>query len=294
MIGLLWPLLSWPSEVRSKRWPLLLGWSACCLGTAVFPLLSVHQEENLIGMSVPPSCLCDVNLILIQKHSTTGAIAIYLIGVVGIRTLEFNDPQETRLFKTVAFILVRAPAVKFCALRRSIFSQLNGLGWSVILVNLVVRDLRDKKGVMPVFRILGWALFGTFACAPLLPACAFIRPHAVSTALVPFVLRVGRSNPHARLLSFFLSFSVCFIWLAIGFEGLFYVSYSLTLCLWVEVESALWTHTRAKSSANATTNARTRSRGKQDPSAYRPKADDLRIAVFFLFFVQVAFFGTGK
>ena len=27
---------------------------------------------------------------------------------------------------------------------------------------------------------------------------------------------------------------------------------------------------------------------------YQPRADDLRIALFFLFFVQVAFFGTGN
>ena len=118
MIGLLWPLLSWPSEFRSKHWPLLVGWSACCLSTAVFPLLSVHQEENLIGVSVPLLSLCDVNLFLIQKHSTAGATAIYLIGVVGIRTLRFTDPQETRLFKTVAFVLVHTSVVNIRALRR--------------------------------------------------------------------------------------------------------------------------------------------------------------------------------
>ena len=27
---------------------------------------------------------------------------------------------------------------------------------------------------------------------------------------------------------------------------------------------------------------------------YTPQSDDIRIAMFFLFFVQVAFFGTGK
>ena len=78
--------------------------------------------------------------------------------------------------------------------------------------------------------------------------------------------------------------------LAIGFEGLFYVSYSLALCLWVEVESVLREHARDRdvpSRKEEPTN-------KRDAGAYRPKADDLRIAVFFLFFVQVAFFGTGK
>ena len=166
---------------------------------------------------------------------------------------------------------------------------MNGLGWSVILVHFIVRDLREKKGVSPIFRIIGWVLFRT-SCSPAMYRRSLIESFAVSTALLPFVLRVGRSNPHARLLSFFLGFGVCFIWLAIGFEGLFYVSYSLALCLWVEVESVSREHARdhnVPSRKEEPTN-------KHDAGTYRPKADDLRIAVFFLFFVQVAFFGTGK
>ena len=110
----------------------------------------------------------------------------------------------------------------------------------------------------------------------------------MSTAIIPFVLRVGRSNPQARLLSFFLGFSTCFIWLAIAVEGLFYAAFSLTLYLWVEVETVLHTH---RSHSKGATSQREIA---LDASTYRPKADDLRIAVFFLFFVQVGFFGTGK
>ena len=102
------------------------------------------------------------------------------------------------------------------------------------------------------------------------------------------MLRVGRGNPQARLLSFFLGFGACFVWLAIAVEGLFYVVYSLTLVLWVEVESVLRAHSHIQ---NPIQNPMDTSK---DARTYRPKADDLRIAVFFLFFVQVAFFGTGK
>ncbi|KAI0706031.1 alkaline phosphatase-like protein [Cerioporus squamosus] len=235
-VGVLWPMVGWPNQARKEHWRLGLAWTACCLGTAVFPLLSVHQEENLIGI-------------------TSGAVAMYAIGILGIRLFKFADPHQGRLFKTVIFFL------------------LNSLGWSVILVNFIVRDLRDKKGVSPIFRFIGWALF-------------------LSTAFLPFVLRVGREHPHARLLSFFLGFGACFVWLAIAVEGLFYVVYSLSLCLWVEVESVL----RAQSERLSVEKRELQGKreDKQDASTYRPKADDLRIAVFFLFFVQVAFFGTGN
>ena len=75
--------------------------------------------------------------------STSGAVAMYAIGILGIRRFKFADAQETGLFKTVAFVL------------------LNNLGWSLILVHMIVRDLRDKMGVAPVFRFIGWALFRT-------------------------------------------------------------------------------------------------------------------------------------
>jgi GPI ethanolamine phosphate transferase 1 len=63
--------------------------------------------------------------------------------------------------------------------------------------------------------------------------------------------------------------------LSISVEGLFYLAYSITLIIWIEVEAAL----RA---------------GETVKDGYRFRREDARIAMFFLFFVQVAFFGTGK
>ena len=115
----------------------------------------------------------------------------------------------------------------------------------------------------------------------------------MSTVALPFILRVGRTRPYARLLTIFLGFGAFFVWLAIAVEGLFYVAYSLTLCLWVEVEAVL----RPQASERGEKQKEEQEGGgkeRVEVQLYRPRADDLRIAVFFLFFVQVAFFGTGK
>jgi phosphatidylinositol glycan class N len=82
---------------------------------------------------------------------------------------------------------------------------------------------------------------------------------------------------------FFLGFGVCFVILSISVEGLFYLAFSATLALWIEVEAALH---------SSTTN--TGDLDRKVAKSYTYKADDLRIALFFLFFVQIAFFGTGK
>ncbi len=60
---------------------------------------------------------------------------------------------------------------------------------------------------------------------------------------------------------------------------MFYVAYSMTLLCWIEVESSL-RNARPSKPENA--------------QVYRFQADDLRIVLFFLLFVQVGFFGTGK
>ena len=85
-------------------------------------------------------------------------------------------------------------------------------------------------------------------------------------------------------MTLFLAFSVCFVVLSISIEGLFYSAFTFNLLLWIDVEAAV----RKTLVTNGPMPKEVRSDG------YRFQADDVRIALFFLFFVQVAFFGTGK
>jgi len=108
--------------------------------------------------------------------------------------------------------------------------------------------------------------------------------------LYPFFLTAPRTA-EGRLLTYFLSFCPCFVVLSIRAEGLFYLSYCVTLYLWTLVEEDV---RRRREKARY----RTRKNGGEDyESRWNPRGlslDDVRIALFFLFFVQVGFFGTGK
>lgn len=84
--------------------------------------------------------------------------------------------------------------------------------------------------------------------------------------------------------------------LSISVEGLFFLSYSALLVVWIEVEAAIRS---SPSQAEETGRVdKTATNGKtatvRGVVGYQPRVDDLRIALFFLFFVQVAFFGTGN
>ncbi|KAI0632733.1 Phosphatidylinositolglycan class N-domain-containing protein [Trametes polyzona] len=267
VIGIVWPVLVWPREVLVKERKLAIRWALACLATAVFPLLDVHQEEN------PPMII-------------TGAVAIYIVGLSGLLAMVHYDYKDADRFRQI------------------LSYQLSGIGLNILFVTFIVRDLQLKHPVPRYLRFLGW--------------CSFL-----GSIIAPFVFHVPVSNPHGRAVSFFIGLGVCFIWLTINSEGLFYAAYTVTLALWIEVETALRAHSEGKtekvpekdedgkdSSASSGDTVDKPAEDKKatkkdeeevkantapkDLSAYRPRADNLRIAVFFLFFVQVAFFGTGN
>lgn len=86
-----------------------------------------------------------------------------------------------------------------------------------------------------------------------------------------------------------------FIILSISVEGLFFVSYSVTLLTWVKVECIVHPERDFKKKEHLAGKEIKESEVALSRSrVYSFQPDDLRIALFFLFFVQVGFFGTGK
>ena len=85
-----------------------------------------------------------------------------------------------------------------------------------------------------------------------------------------------------RLIAFVIGFAPVFVILAISYETLFFFSFSMTLLLWLVFEIRL-SRFNTSSSKSST------------PQGFRSlRLDDLRLAVIFLFFVHVGFFGTGN
>ncbi|KAF7728110.1 Glycosyl phosphatidyl inositol anchor synthesis [Apophysomyces ossiformis] len=128
---------------------------------------------------------------------------------------------------------------------------------SVILVYLTSTSLQRHEGLPVINQILNWLIV------------------AVSSAL-PFVYRGSADEDYqARLLLICLAFAPPMILLSISYEVLFYVCFCGTALLWLELERSLYMENHV-------------------PGIRCLQASDWRAVVLFIFFLNVAFFGTGN
>ncbi|KAJ7606827.1 Phosphatidylinositolglycan class N-domain-containing protein [Roridomyces roridus] len=219
IIGVAWPVWSWTKESQS-RMSLPWLWTASCLVTAIFPLLSVDKTESL------PTILA-------------GGASMILAGMLFAQRIPGTVPKTLFLGQGILIAL------------------------SMLVTSSSVYHLQAKLGLPLLSQVSGWIVL-------------------ITASLLPFVARVRHKTIASKLLMYFLAFGPCFVILSISVEGLFYVAYSITLAAWIDVERAL----RGDSL----------DRVKKSKSVlqYKLQPDDMRIALFFLFFVQVGFFGTGN
>lgn len=145
------------------------------------------------------------------------------------------------------------------------------------------RSLRAKLGLPVLNQVAGWVILSRpILLHPPSTINSFLGCALATASVVPFLMTPLHLDPYMRIWTLFLGFTVCFVLLSISVEGMFYLVYSATLYMWTEVEAAVRAHQPEQLHKGRGT------------TGYQLRADDVRIAVFFLFFVQVAFFGTGK
>lgn len=151
--------------------------------------------------------------------------------------------------------------------RRVLIFELLALIAATVFTTISSNSLQAKQGLPLFSQVGGWIVLVSCLTIPF---------------MYGFVRRQGdlRQPPAQRIVITVFAFAPIFILLSICDEGLFFGSFTLSLFAWVRVEAILF----AQSSPNSSINA----------SALRLIGlQDARIALFFLFFLHAAFFGTG-
>ncbi|KAK6509928.1 Glycosyl phosphatidyl inositol anchor synthesis, variant 2 [Arthrobotrys musiformis] len=136
---------------------------------------------------------------------------------------------------------------------------------SMIVTHSSVTSIQAKRGLPPGNQVVGWLILGLSLLA--------LPMHRLSPL---------RHYQH-QLMALFLAFSPTFVILTISYEGLFYVSFCAMLAAWVQMEYLVYQQ------VNSTEEARAKNKGKRTLDL-----SDNRIALFFFFFIQAGFFGTGN
>jgi GPI ethanolamine phosphate transferase 1 len=119
--------------------------------------------------------------------------------------------------------------------------------------------------------------------------------------LLPFAHRLYPNSYYIhRLMMIFVTFAPTFVILTISYEGLFYFVFCMTLATWVRLEHALYVYQKQPTPQTPSVDSEKHSaiaKTTVDGDTFEYRAltiSDTRVALFFFFLVQSAFFSTGN
>jgi phosphatidylinositol glycan class N len=156
---------------------------------------------------------------------------------------------------------------------------------SMIVTNSSIGYIQARQGLPVGVLVVGWA---TLLGSLFIPQLHGLYPN---------------SHYVHRLVVIFLQFSPTFIILSISYEGLFYFAFCMCLFSWMRLEHQVYLHTttNAKSTtitsdpAQPTMDAASSRLSSMQKGEYRQLTlADARISLFFVFFIQSAFFSASN
>ncbi|KKK23926.1 GPI-anchor biosynthetic protein [Aspergillus ochraceoroseus] len=262
ILGAFWPLF-YGFGFLKKHAALSATWAVGCLLMSTFTLLPAIKVE-------------DINTI------TYGAVLMLLAGLL---YLLFED----NILGPTHHSLQHSTAVSRLGSRTIMGMQLGMVILAWIVTKSSIVSLQAKQGLPFGNQVVGWSVL-------------------VASLLLPFLHRLYPNSHYLhRLIVLFLTFSPTFIILTISYEGLFYFVFCMTLITWVRLEHATYIHTTAtplkRKNGTVPTNS-VASKGMStgataivEGETYQFRTlsvSDARVALFFFFLLQSAFFSTGN
>ncbi|KAG9523956.1 PigN-domain-containing protein, partial [Aureobasidium melanogenum] len=264
LLAIFWPVSYGPKFLR-QNWVISATWALACASMSVFTVLPALKVEDarLIFMGGSLMLLVGVLYIAFEKSVlvTTGSTQTGLA--------VFKADMTSRILTGV---------------------QIGLVALAMIVTRSSVASLQAKTGLPLGAQVTGWIVL-------------------VSSLILPFAHSFSPNNHYLhRLMVVFLAFGPMFIILTISYEGLFYFAFSCTLITWVRLEHRIYRAFTTKGSLPPSTSpvsdlnplvpalaASTDRATALEKHEYRSLTlADARIALFFLYLLQSAFFSTGN
>ncbi|MCO5549730.1 hypothetical protein L7F22_003203 [Adiantum nelumboides] len=262
-LGLIWPAAGMIADVKARHELLLILWFFCCGFCSLFTVGNVEKEESI------PYLIASGLLFLLA-----GAAIIRWSGTFMEVSKDGNDQQaETQARSNVT------------RTKKVLTVQLIVLLISALVTASSSASLQAKRGLPRLNQIVAWAV--------LLICLTF-----------PFVTGLKRKGvsqpPSQRLMVVIFAFAPVFVLLSIRDETLFFGCYTMTLIIWAKLEAGLFEERlyqrNVAQHAAELTNGNTKASSNRIGNGFGRalEKEDVRIAICFLFFLHVGFFGTGN
>ncbi|KAJ2004481.1 Glycosyl phosphatidyl inositol anchor synthesis [Coemansia thaxteri] len=269
LLAAVWPLSVSP-KFRRRHAQLLATWTVFCVLTSVFTLLPVERNDHL-GLVVAGGTLITLSGLVAWHYSN-----LFTLPPPGVPAQQARKAVAIdRLVILVETLLVAIATV----------------------IGPVTSMETERRGHLP--RLNQLACWVTLVVSTLLP---FVHGSRLNQS--------ARDQHYLyRLVTIYLAFATPFVLLTISYESIFYFSYSVVLLLWLSIERALY-YEKAENELLAPTEQTRLSdlaiQRSVSSDAARPGSaqtfaaartlglSDMRTSIMFLFFVNVAFFGTGN
>ena len=269
---------------RKNRWWHLLGMFLLYVVALECLVVSYFYREILSVYFIVTASLYAWFLPTAIKARYPVVLALQLISSVGCSIfllLPVNMAESPLFFNAggLSVVLVGAGTHWYqqaddVAMDRTSFAYQFGLVVaSIILVNSSHASISAKEGLPSMNQYLSWTV--------LLLALGYLAS--------PW-FRQTRHFRH-RLVQIFLAFAPTMIFLAISYESLFYSSFFMTTWTWLEIERLLYSY------ENMDVDSIEPDRLMNSGPIFTFRSldrRDVRLAIQFLFFINVAFFGTGN
>ncbi|KAH7050936.1 Phosphatidylinositolglycan class N-domain-containing protein [Linnemannia elongata] len=245
--------------------------SICFLFLALWPAFlpaAVQRNNTLLMASWSLSCLGTSIFTLLPVEMgedkiliLSGGLILTVSGFVSTAVVPgiTADPQQPRATVTA---------------RNVMMLQTGLIALSTVIVNDTVKSLAAHEGLPLLNQTLSWIIL-------------FI------TGSIPFVYG-ARSSQHylLRMVIIYLSFAPIFILLSTSYESIFYFCLSATLLSWLMLERKIYSASEMQPLSDTLHSEKRAATADYPIRGLSPK--DARPAIFFLFFINVAFFGTGN
>ncbi|RUS89593.1 hypothetical protein EGW08_002611 [Elysia chlorotica] len=289
--NMLWSAIKSLLHNNGCPWSLILS-CLCCLAGLEIVVQSFYRREllslGLIAMSAWPIASY-VNCVWIKTRPslTTSALTRWgwsmsclLVAVFPLLPVVGRNAQYSLVFASGSLVFIGGTIILY-RLKVTIFSkriltfQLFLVLTSVAVVAVTSWSISQKLGLPSLCQLTSWITLGVSTILPLL----------TGTCL------------EERLLSLSLSFFSIYLLMSITYEGFFLLSLLILLYFWMRMEIEMSNLHGQKSPQSFTVDlsqsVSTVTKDHNQDSRFMQMAD-LRRSIFYVFFIIIAFFGTGN